>query len=157
MKKGNTQEPSNSLEKIQHTTDQNGREHFDDSATKQGRKKLGKRTVGKPVETKHMTPKEFRAYSANIWNGIEMRSGAHNWEAFNFYTLEGKQKRTSHERRKTVKPVETEKRINIRRIEDIQQKNDTLAFYTCFAIALFLLIFWGVAVILKGGFLGSIS
>lgn len=112
----------NNLKKIQHTIDLHGFEHFDDSATKQGRKKLAKRDFGEKVSMKHMTPKELKAYNEGRWDGIEMRKGAHNWKPYGWpqtphFILDPEERRT-------------ESIDEFSKLDPASERSETILYYT---------------------------
>lgn len=134
--------PEEIKEAAQTTIDKHNREHFDDSALEQGRKKTTKRTCGDLVEKANMTPKEHRAFISKEWNGIEMRTNAYNWTPFNFRTTEGLERRVREDRRinkSNPNSKRKERRSSPRRQDDVEKREDVVIYIIimCF-IVLFL-------------------
>ncbi len=53
-------------------------------ALSQGRKPLRPRLLGQRVRQGHMTPREYKYFTAGIWDGIETRHGAFDWDLWDW-------------------------------------------------------------------------
>lgn len=132
--------------------DRNGREHFDDSAVKQGRQATSLRKIGDKIDIKHMTPKEYKSFKFGLWDGVELRRDAYNWEAFKWNDeTEVKtyvNRRIQHERRRRKEA--TKGRIDRR--SAVQRKSDQMdakAFWICSSIAEGILWVWALIILVS--------
>ena len=100
---------------------------YDDSAEQQGRKAIGERKLGVKVKTEHMTPKEYRNFKADIWDGIERRPYIQNWESWTWEAPEAQIKalRIVDKKPKVIEKRQSDRRVKSARVEHKERREES--------------------------------
>ncbi|MDE0724722.1 MAG: hypothetical protein OSB62_08515 [Alphaproteobacteria bacterium] len=126
---------------------------YDDSAERQGRRKLSLRHHGDSIDPKYMTPKEYRNFTGDIWDGIERRDGIYNWNAWDWDKGNKPVERRELGNRRKKKQSYKGKNKRVSTSRRFSDKLESAVYYFCFSFSFLVFLFFLIGALIKEGVL----